>query len=183
MDVWDIICQAISIIAVIVGFISFQMKTDKQVLTLQTLVSILFTAHYLMLGATDAAILNAVGIIRNFTTLMDQGDYIYLIIGAILESLGYGALFAIIMVFLGFLSWINWSSILVITGLAINTVFLSCKNPQNLRKSILVSSPMVLVYNIINLSIGGMIYESVVIVSSIVGIIRYADKKNNFKKF
>ena len=175
MDVWDIICQAISIIAVIVGFISFQMKTDKQVLTLQTLVSILFTAHYLMLGATDAAILNAVGIIRNFVYHnKDKKFYSPKI---------FPALFAIIMVFLGFLSWINWSSILVITGLAINTVFLSCKNPQNLRKSILVSSPMVLVYNIINLSIGGMIYESVVIVSSIVGIIRYADKKNNFKKF
>ena len=32
-----------------------------------------------------------------FTTLMDQGDYIYLIIGAIAESLGYGALFAVIV--------------------------------------------------------------------------------------
>ena len=32
-----------------------------------------------------------------FTTLMDQGDYIYLIIGAIAESLGYGALFAVII--------------------------------------------------------------------------------------
>ena len=61
-----IICQSLSIIGVIVGFISFQMKTDKQVLTLQTLVTLLFTVHYIMLGATDAAILNAVGIIRNF---------------------------------------------------------------------------------------------------------------------
>ena len=35
-----------------------------------------------------------------FTTLMDQGEYIYLIIGAIGESLGYGALFAIIILLL-----------------------------------------------------------------------------------
>lgn len=35
-----------------------------------------------------------------FTTLMDQGDYIYLIIGAIAESLGYGALFAVIVLFI-----------------------------------------------------------------------------------
>ena len=34
-----------------------------------------------------------------FTMLMDQGDYIYLIIGAIAESLGYGALFAVIILF------------------------------------------------------------------------------------
>ena len=36
----------------------------------------------------------------HFVTLMDQGDYIYLIIGAILESLGYGALFAVIVLLL-----------------------------------------------------------------------------------
>lgn len=32
-----------------------------------------------------------------FTTLMDQGDYIYLIIGAIAQSLGFGALFAVLI--------------------------------------------------------------------------------------
>ncbi len=36
----------------------------------------------------------------HFTTLMDQGDYIYLIIGAILESLAYGALFAVLILLL-----------------------------------------------------------------------------------
>lgn len=35
-----------------------------------------------------------------FTTLMDQGEYIYLIIGAIGESLGWGALFAVIILLL-----------------------------------------------------------------------------------
>lgn len=35
-----------------------------------------------------------------FTTMMDQGEYIYLIIGAIGESLGWGALFAVIILFL-----------------------------------------------------------------------------------
>lgn len=36
----------------------------------------------------------------NFTTLMDQGDYIYLIIRSIMESLGWGALFAVIILFI-----------------------------------------------------------------------------------
>ena len=35
-----------------------------------------------------------------FTTLMDQGEYIYLIIHSILESLAYGALFAVIILLL-----------------------------------------------------------------------------------
>ena len=33
----------------------------------------------------------------HFTTLMDQGDYIYLIISSIMQSLGWGALFAVII--------------------------------------------------------------------------------------
>lgn len=164
-----IIGQALSVIAVVVGFISFQMKTDKEVLTLQTVVTVLFAVHYIMLNAYDAAVLNAVGIIRNFVYYnKDKKFYSPKI---------FPALFAIIMVVLGALSWENWSSILVITGLAINTVFLSCKNPQNLRKSILVTSPMVLLYNILKFSIGGMIYESVVIVSSAIGIFRYKERK------
>ncbi len=35
-----------------------------------------------------------------FSVLMDQGDYIYLVIGALIESLAYGALFAILVLFL-----------------------------------------------------------------------------------
>ena len=36
----------------------------------------------------------------HFTTLMDQGDYIYLIIGSIMQSLGWGALFAVLILLL-----------------------------------------------------------------------------------
>ena len=36
----------------------------------------------------------------NFTTLMDQGDYIYLIISSIMQSLGWGALFAVLILLL-----------------------------------------------------------------------------------
>ncbi len=36
----------------------------------------------------------------SFTTMMDQGDYIYLIIGAIGQSLGFGALFAVLILLL-----------------------------------------------------------------------------------
>ena len=51
---------------------------------------------YLELGAVSYTHLEGL----TFTTMMDQGDYIYLIIGAIAESLGYGALFAVIILLL-----------------------------------------------------------------------------------
>ena len=42
-----------------------------------------------------------------------------------------------------------------------------------MRKSILVTSPLVLIYDVFTLSIGGIVYETVAIVSSIIGIVRY----------
>ena len=73
----------------------------------------------------------------------------------------------------GLLSWQGYYSIFVVLGLVINTYCLSFANPQYIRTSILVSSPLVLTYDAFVMSIGGVIYESVVIVSSIIGMIRY----------
>ena len=64
----------------------------------------------------------------------------------------------------------------VVLGLVINTLCFSLPNPQNIRKSILVTSPLVLIYDIFVLSIGGAIYESVAIISSIIGIIAHNKK-------
>ena len=59
----------------------------------------------------------------------------------------------------------------------INTLCLSFTDPQKIRWSILVTSPMVLIYDAFVSSFGGVIYESVVIISSIIGIIRYRKRE------
>jgi hypothetical protein len=79
----------------------------------------------------------------------------------------------LMMVGVGALSWQGWISLLVITALAVNTVCISIGNPQLLRKSILVTSTMMIVYNAFVFSIGGMTNEGISIVSSVIGIIRY----------
>lgn len=56
-----------------------------------------------------------------FTTLMDQGDYIYLIIGSILSSLGWGALFAI-LILLFFLRSLK-PTIITLLSIPISVVF------------------------------------------------------------
>ena len=67
--------------------------------------------------------------------------------------------------------------ILIVAGLVINTLCLSFKDAQNVRKSVLITCPMVLVYDIIEHSLGGAIYESVAIISAIIGIVRYRENK------
>ena len=46
-------------------------------------------------------------------------------------------------------------------------------DPQLVRKSILVSSPMMIVYDVLVASYGGILFESVMIISSLIGVLRY----------
>lgn len=87
-------------------------------------------------------------------------------------------LFAVIMLILGLYSWNGIQSILIVVGLVINTVCLSFRSAQNVRKSVLVTCPMVLIYDIIENSYGGIIYESVAMVSAVIGIIRFRKNGN-----
>ena len=82
------------------------------------------------------------------------------------------ALYAAIMGGVGILTWNAWYSVFVLLGQVINTLYMSCNDPQKVRKSVLVTCPMVLTYDVFVWSFGGVIYESVVIVSALIGIFR-----------
>ena len=132
---------------------------------LQTATTLVFVVHYLLIGALSGMALNAVGLIRNIVYSNRE------------KKLFSGRLwpiaFAVIMGVMGLLSWQGWYSIFVVVGLVINTLCLALPDPQKIRKSILVTSPLVLAYDAFALSVGGMIYESVAILSSLVGILRF----------
>lgn len=63
------------------------------------------------------------------------------------------------------------------TAMALNTVSFSLTKPKLVRSTILISSPLLLVYNILTGSWGGVINEAFSEVSSIVGLLRYDMKK------
>ncbi len=173
MDISMMIGQAMGLVAVVLGFMSFQMRTQKKLLVLQTATTIAFCIHYYLIGATSGLMLNMLGIVRNLAYYHKD------------KSLFSGKkcpiFFTVVMGLVGLLSWQGYYSIFVVLGLVINTFCLSFVNPQHIRTSILVSSPLVLIYDAFVMSIGGVIYESVVIVSSIIGIIRYRTQKGEGK--
>lgn len=61
----------------------------------------------------------------------------------------------------------------MIAGLVINSLCLSLQNPHLVRKSILLTSTMVLIYDILLPSVSGAVYESIAIISSVIGLVRY----------
>ena len=169
MDIREIIGQIFGIIAVILGFVIYQVKDAKKLLLVQILTSTVFCIHYGLIGAISGFVLNAVGVVRstvfyNRDKKIFSGNYI-------------PAVFSVIMAITGVIFWEAWYSVFVVVGLVINSYALSFKNPQNLRKSILVTCPLVIIYNVLAHSYGGIVYESISIVSGIIGLIRYKNSQ------
>ena len=161
----EILGQAISILATIVTIVSYQFNDKRKLLVAQTLSTALLSASYFFLGATSGFALNIVGILRNicFYFQPKEGKIPYFT----------GAFFSLAMGVVGAFSWQGPISLLMIIALAVNTVFLSLGKPQILRYSILLTSSMILIYNIYVFTIGGMLNESIAIFSSLIGIIRF----------
>ena len=169
MEPKELIGQGLSILATLITFLSYQMNGKKSVLVTQTAATVSMCLGYFFLGADSGFALNVVGILRNLTFFALQNKKRANAISA--------GVFAVAMAVIGALSWQAWYSILIIVALAINTVFLSLGKPQWLRKSILLTSSMILIYNLFVFSIGGIANETVAIVSSIIGILRFRREK------
>lgn len=166
-----LIGQGFGILAIILGFVSYQLKTQKQVLFCQAVVGAVFLVHYALIGAVSGMAMNIISLIRNT---------IYAVRGGKNDTSFDKAVpivFTVLMGIMGILSWTNWYSIFVFLGLVINSYCMSFSDPQMIRKSILITSPLVLIYDIFALSVGGAVYESVAVISSVIGIIRMKKEK------
>ena len=161
----EILGQIIGILATVNTALSYQMNTKKSLLLTQSLATACTCISYLFLGASSGFALNIVCLVRNgcFYYLKEGQKPIYI----------STAILATAMVVLGAFSWQGPISLLMIIALAVNTVFLSLGKPQILRYSILLTSSMILIYNIYVFTIGGMLNESIAIFSSLIGIIRF----------
>lgn len=167
----EIIGQILGIIATIITFLSYQMNTKKTLLIAATAATLCTCLSYLFLGASSGFALNVVCLIRNVAFYFQDEKSKFNYVSA--------SILALVMVVLGAFSWQGPVSLLIIFALAANTIFMSFGNPQLLRKSILLTSTCVLIYNVFVFSIGGIANEGISIISSVIGIIRFRKEKNN----
>lgn len=168
-----IIGNIISFIAVAFTFISYQVNSRKKVLFILCISACISAISFLILGAWTGFAMNIVSILRNIAysnkdKKIFSGKYIPFI-------------FAAIMVCFGIATWTHWYCILSVTGLVINTLALSLGSAQLIRKSILVTSPMVLLYDLLAGNIVEAIKELIAIISSVIGIIRFRKESKKEK--
>lgn len=170
MDTNTIIGQVFSGLAAVTVFISFQCKTPKRLIFVNSICALMMIISYFFLGAYSGMALNGVCLVRNLTyNARDKGKFF--------AWKGWPVVYSLIMVALTALTWNGALSLLIMAALVINTWFMSFNDNQKLRWSILVTSTMVIIYNVYVFSLGGIVYEAIGIVSSIIGIIRFSKKR------
>jgi hypothetical protein len=162
------LAQIIGLVAVAIGFASYQVRSKKMLLLIQTVSCLVMTVHYFMLGATSALVLNGVVILRNVAYCFRDRR--------IFSGRFFPVLFALVITALGALSWQGWYSLFIMAGLAVNTLCLAIPDPQKVRASVVLTSSAILVYHVIVFSIGGMFNEIVSVISAVIGLIRYRRK-------
>ena len=160
-----IIGQILDIIATILTFISYQVNTKKNLLIIQSTATAFTCASFLFLNAYTGFALNIVCLLRNLVFYFQNEKSKFHIPTVILLTA--------LMIGVGTLSWQGYVSLIPILALAANTVFMSFGKPQMLRESVLVTSSMMIAYNILVFSIGGVANESISIVSSVIGLVRF----------
>ncbi|MBQ7822408.1 MAG: YgjV family protein [Clostridia bacterium] len=168
-DILYYIGQLLGIVAVILGFVSFQMKTPKGIIAFQIITAFVFSAHYLLIGAITAMVLNLLAALncvlyyfrekRQSNSLVEPVLYISLIIVS------------------SILTWEGLHTLWLMLGLIAAAISLSLSDPQKTRAVMLIKSPLCLLYNAIVFSVGGIIYECAVFASSVIGLIRNRKKK------
>ncbi|MBQ8350456.1 MAG: YgjV family protein [Clostridia bacterium] len=170
-----IIGQALGVLATVITLLSYQTNSNRRLLVVQTAATLSNCLSYLFLQASSGFALNIVCILRNVIYYFQKPRTTANRISALL--------LAAAMTVLGAFSWQGPVSLLIIIALALNTLFMSLGSPQLLRKSILLTSTLILLYNIFVFSIGGMANEIVAIVSSIIGIIRFRTNAQKNRRF
>ena len=165
-----IVANIIAFVAVAVTFISYQVNSQKKLLVIQIVATVISAVSFMVLGAWTGFAMNCVAILRNVAYYnKDKKPF---------DSKLVPYVFAAIMIGFGIATWTEWYCVLSVAGLVINTVALSSPSAQLIRGSILVTSPMVLLYDLLAGNIVEAVKELIAIVSAVIGIIRYRkDKK------
>ncbi len=176
-DTRQIIAQSLGIVAFLIAVLSFQRKTQRGIMTMQIFSCFCFTVHFLILGVMGGFILNLIAFFRSIVYSLRKTHkwaaslvWVYIFIPLVLASGAYSLFFAE-----------GASALLPTIGMIITTFAGRMKKASAVRVLTLTNSPLWLIYNIIEGSLGGVMTEIVSICSIIIGILRLDIKKKEIK--
>lgn len=175
----EYVAQAFGICGMFMNVLSFQRKEQRQIIFMQLIGSAFFAVNYFLISAFAGALLNVIGMIRATAYWQRErfrAEKIHWVFGL---GITYVAVYILSFTVFGTeRSTQNFIvELLPVIGMMITTVSFYLGRARAVRMLGIINSPLWLTYNIVNFSIGGIITESIALVSIIIGIIRYDLRK------
>ncbi len=181
MTTFNLIAQILSVLGMLFNITSFLQKTKKSILIFQFFGALFFSISFFMLGAPTGACLNIVAVIRAFIYANKErfrtDKKIWLWIFFFIYIAIYLATFLVFDK--------EWSvknclvELLPVASMTIVTFSFSLPKAKHIRYFSLIGCPLWLIYNIITMSLGGILCESFSVISSILGIFFHDIKKHD----
>lgn len=166
----DLIIQGIGIVGVACFIISYQIKSNKALYLMQTAGTGLFCIQFVLLGAWSGCFNLMMIIIRNIMLTKSAKHEWLKWKGWVLVII---AICTVILVF----TWAGPLSLLPFIAMVGSTIGYWTNNAQKIRLSNLVcASPAWLVYDVFVGSIGGVLNESITVISILISVYRYGWK-------
>lgn len=171
MESWhDLLIQAIGFLGVLFFFISFQMKTNNSLFIMQTLGCLTFSVQFALLGALSGCLSLLINIIRNMM-LTKYNDY------KMIRWKGWIVVFSMLSLMSALFTWSGWVSILPVVGTVAGTIGYWTNNAKKIRiANLTVNSPCMLLYDGLVKSWGGVLNESIAIISIVISVMRFGWK-------
>lgn len=175
MTLYELCAQAVGLVAMTFNILSFQQKTPQRVIFFQLIGSALFAVNFGMLGAMVGMCLNIIGFFRAVVYGNRERfhahrlEWLFFFVGLYLLSYLlsftlFGAPFTPARALL---------ELLPVIGMTATTVSFRMENARLIRLFGFISSPCWLVYNLVNLALGGLVCEVFSLCSIVIGLVRY----------
>ena len=162
----DLIIQAIGFIGVVFFIVSYQMRSNRALFLFQLIGCLIFTAQFLIMGAYTGALSLIVNVLRNLL-LLKINDWKWVKSKVTLSAI------LVLLTAVTVYTWAGWLSLLPLLSVGITSIGYWTNNAQKIRLSQMLGSPCTLVYDALIHSWGGVMNESIALISIIVSVCRF----------
>ena len=167
----QISAQIIGMIGLIVLTIGMQLKNKRNILLAQGITNISFIVNYFLLGATTGSVMYVVNTLRAFTFYgwdkkRDKPNIVLLL------------LFVLLALGLGVRTYAGVFSLFPIIDSVLTTYGSWQKKTNILRIGMIISSVILIIHDLHFRAYAGMLTYTIVLISTIIGLIRYDVLKN-----
>ena len=165
----ELAIQAIGFVGVAFFIVSYQIRSNKALFLCQMMGCLVFCVQFFIMGAYTGAVSLIINIIRNLL-LVKRADWKW--VDRKSTMLVILALLVVITIY----TWDGIISLLPFIMVAVTTIGYWSNNAQKIRLSQFIGSPCVLLYDALVGSWGGVLNETITLVSIIISVIRFGWK-------